>query len=71
MCYLLISLSLPQTFSHEVTAKQPEYDTILADGQNLLQLAHPKAVPVLQTKLQDLEQRWLDLRGRIGQPLQK
>ena len=30
--------SLPQAFSHEVAAKKPEYDTILADGQNLLQL---------------------------------
>ena len=57
MCYLLIiPLSLTQAFSHEVTAKKPECDTILADGQNLLQLAHPKAVSVLQMKLHNLEQ---------------
>jgi len=33
-----------------VAAKQPEYNTILADGQNLLQLTHPKAVSVLQNE---------------------
>ena len=33
-----LPLSLPQAFSHEVTAKKPEYDPILADSQNLLQL---------------------------------
>jgi len=48
---------------------QPECDTILAGSQNLLQLAHPKAVSLLPAK--DLEQRWLDLCDCIGQPLQK
>jgi len=69
--YLLIPLSLPQVFSHEVTVEKPEYDTILADGLNLLQLAHPKAVSVLQLKLHNLEQGWLDHSGHIGQLLQK
>jgi len=71
LCYLLILLSLPQAFSREVTAEKPEYDTIPADGQNLLQLAHPKAVSVLQMKLHNLEQGWLDFRAHIGQLLQK
>ena len=66
MCYLLIPLSLPQAFSHEVTAEKPECDTILADSQNLPQLAHPKAVSVLQMKLHNLEHGWLDFRGHIG-----
>ena len=57
----------PQAFSHEVTAKQPEYDKVLADGQNLLQLAHPKAVAVLQSKQHQLERKWVDLRGRVGE----
>jgi len=48
-----------------VTAKKPEYDTLLADGQNLLQLAHPKAVSVLQMKLHNLEQGWLDFHGHM------
>jgi len=52
-----------------VTDKKPEYDTILADGQNLLQLAHPKAVSVLQLKLHNLEQGRLDFRGHIGKLL--
>jgi len=71
LCYLLIPLSLPQAFSHEVTAEKPECDTILADGQNLLQLAHTKTVSVLQMKLHNLEQGRLDLCGHIGQPLHK
>ena len=66
---LLPHLSLiPQAFIHEATAKQPEYDTLLADGRNLLQLAHPKAVPVLQDKLHHLKWRWVNLHGQIGQP---
>jgi len=72
LCYLLIiPLPLPQAFSHEVTVKKPEYNTILADDQNLLQLAHPKAVSVLQMKLHNLEQGGLDFRAHIGQPLHK
>jgi len=58
---------LPQAFSQEVTARQPEYDHVLAEGQNLLQLAHPRAVPVLQSKLQQLERAWVDLRGKVGE----
>ena len=56
---------ISQAFFHEANAK---YDTLLADGLNLLQLAHPNAVPVLQDKLHHLEQRLVDLCGRIGQP---
>ena len=56
-----------QAFSHEVMAKQPEYDRVRAEGQHLLQLVHPRAVGVLQTHLHDLERAWLDLRGRDGE----
>ena len=55
-----------QALTHEVTARQPQYDTVNSDGQNLLQLAHPVAVPVLKDKLQLLGRKWLDLRGRMG-----
>ena len=57
----------PQAFSQEIAGRQPEFDKILATGHNLLQLAHPRAVPVLQSKLQQLERNWVDLRGRVGE----
>ena len=50
-----------------MTTRQPDFDKVLGDGQGLLQVAHPKAVPVLQSKLQQLEHKWVDLRGRIGE----
>ena len=46
--------------------RQPQYDKVNSDGENLLQLAHPAAVPVLQGKLQHLGRKWVDLRGRMG-----
>ena len=63
-CDLLATL---QAFSQEVTAKQPEYDRVMAEGQNLIQLAHPRAVALLQSHLQQLERAWVDLRGRVGE----
>ena len=56
-----------QAFSQEVTGKQGEYERVRGEGQHLLQLAHPQAVAVLQSHLQDLERAWLDLRGRVGE----
>ena len=67
MLYVSSTLSHIQAFTQEVTAKQPDYDRVMAEGQNLLQLAHPRAVPVLQSHLQQLERAWLDLRGRVGE----
>ena len=49
-----------------MTGKQGEYERVRGEGQHLLQLAHPQAVAVLQSHLQDLETAWLDLRGRVG-----
>ena len=60
-------ISLMQVFSQEVTARQPEYDRVLASGHRLLQLAHPRAVPVLHSMLQQLEHAWVDLRGEVGE----
>ena len=56
-----------QAFSQEVTGKQGEYERVRGEGQHLLQLAHPQAVAVLQSHLEDLERAWLDLRGRVGE----
>ena len=64
---LLCSSIIIQAFGQEVTAKQPNYDRVCAEGQHLLQLAHPQAVGVLENQLQQLETAWLDLRGRVGE----
>ena len=58
-----------QAFSQEVTGKQGEYERVRGEGQHLLQLAHPQAVAVLGSNLQELERAWLDLRGRGGEIL--
>ncbi len=50
-----------------MTSRQPNFDQVSGDGQNLLAVAHPKAVPVLQSKLQQLERKWVELRGHIGE----
>lgn len=60
-------LSLSQERSQNVTSRQPDFDQVLGDGQNLLAVAHPKAVPILQSKLQRLERKWMELRGHIGE----
>lgn len=52
----------------EVGLKQPDYDTVSSSGKNMLRLAHPQGVGVLTSKLQLLERKWLDLRGRLGRP---
>jgi len=42
-----------------VTAQQPECDTILAGGQNLLQLTHPKATnKAAEPGAEIVESRW-------------
>ena len=58
---------LPQEVSQDVTVRQPDFEKVLGDGQNLLAVAHPKAVPILQSKLQQLRQKWMQLRGHIGE----
>ncbi len=46
--------------------KQPQYDTVNSDGQYVLQLAHPEAVPKIQGKLDLLAKKWTDLRKQMG-----
>ena len=57
---------LVQVLAQEVAAKQPDDDKVFSAGKNILQLAHPQAVPILDGKLQQLEKKWLDLRGKLG-----
>jgi hypothetical protein len=52
--------------SQEVAVKQPQYDTVNSDGQYVLQLAHPEAVPKIQGKLDVLAKKWTDLRKQMG-----
>lgn len=49
-----------------MATKQPDFDKVCSDGNSILQLAHPQAVPVLESKLQQLERKWLELRGKLG-----
>ena len=56
----------PQALVQEVAARQPDYDKVFSKGKHILQLAHPRAVPILESKLQQLERKWLDLRGKLG-----
>lgn len=67
LAYFPFPPPLVQALTQEVTARQPQYDKVNSDGSNLLQLAHPVAVPVLQGKLQHLGRKWVDLRGRMGE----
>ena len=50
----------------EIANKQPEYESVCSDGKNILRLAHPQAVAPLESKLQQLQHKWLDLRGKLG-----
>ena len=52
--------------TQEVAAMQPQYDTVNNDGQYVLQLAHPVAVPKIQGKLDLLAKKWTDLRKQMG-----
>ena len=55
-----------QVMTQEVAAKQPQYDTVNSDGQYVLQLAHPVAVPKIQGKLDLLAKKWTELRKQMG-----
>lgn len=54
-----------------MTARQPQYDTVIGDGQYVLQLAHPVAVPKIQGKLDLLGKKWTDLRKRMGKRIEQ
>ncbi len=60
---------LSQVLVQEVATKQPDFDKVCSEGKSILQLAHPQAVPVLDSKLQQLEKKWHDLRGKMGMSL--
>ncbi|XP_065889965.1 microtubule-actin cross-linking factor 1-like isoform X3 [Dysidea avara] len=51
-----------KAFSAELLAKQPEIDKVLEKGEQLLEEAHPDAVPVLQNMIQALQDEWKELK---------
>lgn len=59
----------PQALVQEIATKQPDYDSVCSDGKNILRLAHPQAVGMLDGQLQQLEKKWLDLRSKLGKSL--
>ena len=52
-------------FEESVHNQQGQYEGVLKDGQNLHRLSHPRAEPVLSTQLQQLQQKWKQLKGKI------
>ena len=51
-----------QAYSAEILAKQPEIDKVLEKGEQLLEEAHPDAVPILQNMIQELQDGWKELK---------
>ena len=49
-------------FSAELLAKQPEIDKVLEKGEQILEEAHPDAVPILQNMIQELQDGWRELK---------
>ena len=43
-------------------AKQPEIDKVLEKGEQILEEAHPDAVPILQNMIQELQDGWKELK---------
>ena len=49
-------------FSAKLLAKQPEIDKVLEKGEQILEEAHPDAVPILQNMIQALQDGWKELK---------
>ncbi len=52
-------------FEETVQGHQHVHDAITTNGQNLYRVSHPKAEPVLSGQLQQLQQKWKQLKGKI------
>ena len=52
-------------FEETVQGHQHVYDQIMANGQNLHRVSHPKAEPIIAGQLQQLQQKWKQLKGKI------
>ena len=50
----------------DVHSYQPIYEQVLDLGQSLHQLSHPRAEPVLFGQLQQLEQKWKGIKGKMS-----
>ena len=55
-----------QTYSAEILGKQPEIDNVLEKGEQLLKKAHPDAVPILKNMIQELRDRWKELKEMVS-----
>lgn len=51
-----------KAFSAELLSKQPEIDKVLEKGEQILEEAHPDAVPILQNMIQALQDGWKELK---------
>lgn len=52
-------------FEESVQSQQGFYDGVSREGQTLHRLAHPRAEPRLAGQLQQLDQKWKVLKGKI------
>jgi dystonin len=51
----------------ELNSKQPELDTALACGQEILDVAHPRALQPMESKLHDLDKKWSKLKAATSE----
>ena len=51
-----------KAFSNEILAKQPNIDKVLEKGEQILEEAHPDAVPILENMIQELQDGWKELK---------
>lgn len=56
MCYFKI-----KKFNDELLAKQADIDKVLEKGNQILEAAHPDAVPILQNMVETLDNGWQKL----------
>ena len=69
MCDLLFDTScmLPlQDFVASIHSKQPELEKALECGRDILEMAHPRASPVVQAMMHDLDLKWSKLKTTAG-----
>ena len=69
MCDLLFNTScmLPlQDFVASIHSKQPELEKALECGRDILEMAHPRASPVVQAMMHDLDLKWSKLKTTAG-----
>ena len=53
-------------FVASIHSKQPELEKALECGRDILEMAHPRASPVVQAMMHDLDLKWSKLKTTAG-----